>query len=621
MKRIILSAILILLTAIGTLPRAAAFEAVSAETAVVTEAPTDLPTEAPAETLAVTPRAAKNTAPTAAADAPQITFLKPSANGILLRWTKYPQTKKYYIFIRKPDDSGWKIIGTSAVTSFEHCDPVNNTTYTYTVRAADRNGDFISAAAQRCSFRYLASPVMTAAENTADGQKLTWEPVYDAAFYKVYYQNGDSWRVAGVTEDNYFVNTKAVSGRTYTYTVRCLDDTKAFPLSYYDPAGFSAGFIAAPRITSFNAEKDGVSVSWKKVAGAQTYAVYRKCDTGWKRLGVTDQNTFSDTGAPCGADSTYTVRCIDGDSIFISGYDPDGFTVSYLKPPVILDVSFRDNSYTLTWNGSDDAASYRVFRKEQGAAKWKYLGSADGNTFTDTKAKKNGIYTYTVRSMGDDGNYLSYYRESGCWYCMGQFIIGSLGGKDPETHPLYTCAVTENELRRIVADTANGWLGAVEGDAAHQDILAFYNQYTPLAVGYAMQPHDAWCAAFVSAVWIRCGVAAYTGTECGCGRFIDVAKRNHTWVESDAYAPKVGDAIIYYWSDTGKGECTKGADHVGLVTAVNGETFTVTEGNTGAGTGCVATREVTVDNRFIRGFITPDYQQIAKFLSMKARYL
>ncbi len=173
--------------------------------------------------------------------------------------------------------------------------------------------------------------------------------------------------------------------------------------------------------------------------------------------------------------------------------------------------------------------------------------------------------------------------------------------------------VTEAQLRQSVAGIINSWLGAKEGDSVHAEILRIYNAQNPLPVGYKMQTHDAWCAATVSAAWLKAGIAQYTGTECGCGRFRDDAIKRGIWVENDAYKPNIGDAVIYYWSDNGVGDCKTGADHIGLVTAVNGNSFTVTEGNTG--NGIVGKRTMQVNGRFIRGFIAPNYADIAKKVS------
>ena len=176
-------------------------------------------------------------------------------------------------------------------------------------------------------------------------------------------------------------------------------------------------------------------------------------------------------------------------------------------------------------------------------------------------------------------------------------------------------AVTENQLRRRVADTIQAWIGAKKGSALHAEILAVYNGYKPLARGYTMKTTDAYCAATVSAAYIRAGIAAWTGTECGVEKFTLVAKARGIWVESDAHVPAVGDACVYDWQDNGVGDCVGSGDHIGIVTASNGTTFTVTEGNMSGGV--VGTRNVKVNARYIRGFICPDFAAIAAELSGK----
>ena len=174
-------------------------------------------------------------------------------------------------------------------------------------------------------------------------------------------------------------------------------------------------------------------------------------------------------------------------------------------------------------------------------------------------------------------------------------------------------AVTENQLRRRVADTIQAWIGAKKGSALHAEILAVYNGHKPLARGYTMKTNDAYCAATVSAAYIRAGIADYTGTECGVEPFTIEAKARGIWVEDDAHVPEIGDACVYDWQDDGGGDCKGRGDHIGIVTASDGQTITVTEGNMSGGV--VGTRKVKVNARYIRGFICPDFAAIAAALS------
>ena len=173
--------------------------------------------------------------------------------------------------------------------------------------------------------------------------------------------------------------------------------------------------------------------------------------------------------------------------------------------------------------------------------------------------------------------------------------------------------MTEKQLRQNVADVMESWVGATRGSATHLEILRIYNTYTPLARGYKVQVGDAYCATTVSAAWIVTGCAKWTGTECGCDKFIEIAKSKGIWIEDDAYVPKVGDAILYDWDDSGSGDNRGSSDHIGIVTAVSGRSFTVTEGNINGGK--VGRRPMTVDGKNTRGFIAPDYAMMAAQMS------
>lgn len=173
--------------------------------------------------------------------------------------------------------------------------------------------------------------------------------------------------------------------------------------------------------------------------------------------------------------------------------------------------------------------------------------------------------------------------------------------------------MTEKQLRQNVADIIESWVGASRGSATHLEILRIYNTHTPLARGYKVQVGDAYCATTVSADWIAAGISDWTGTECGCDKFIEIAKAKEIWIEDDAHVPKIGEACLYDWDDSGSGDNRGSADHIGIVTSVSGSSFVVTEGNINGGK--VGRRPMQVNGRYIRGFICPDYAAIAKAMS------
>lgn len=168
--------------------------------------------------------------------------------------------------------------------------------------------------------------------------------------------------------------------------------------------------------------------------------------------------------------------------------------------------------------------------------------------------------------------------------------------------------MTEKELRAKVVNTAVAWLGCKEANGSHKKIIDVYNAHTPLPVGYKVKYTDAWCATYVSAVAIKAGLDDIIPLECGCGRYITLAQKMGIWVENDAFVPQAGDIVLYDWDDNGVGDNKGSADHIGIVVSVSGSTIKVIEGNMG---NAVNYRNLAVNGRYIRGFVTPKYSSKA----------
>ena len=163
-------------------------------------------------------------------------------------------------------------------------------------------------------------------------------------------------------------------------------------------------------------------------------------------------------------------------------------------------------------------------------------------------------------------------------------------------------------MRAKVVQTAKAWLGCRESDGSHRPIIDLYNSHKPLARGYKMTYTDAWCAAFVSAVSIECGITDIMPTECGCDAMIALYKKLGRWQEADNYTPQIADVVFYDWGDTGVGDNAGSSDHVGIVANVNGKILEIIEGNI---SDKVAYRTLAVNARYIRGYGLPDYERKA----------
>lgn len=160
--------------------------------------------------------------------------------------------------------------------------------------------------------------------------------------------------------------------------------------------------------------------------------------------------------------------------------------------------------------------------------------------------------------------------------------------------------------RLAVRDLIRSWIGLNEKDGSYKKIIDIYNSHTPRTRGLVMHPNWSWCACTVSAVAIQLGYTDIIPLEISCGEMVKLAQKMGIWVERDDYIPEVGDIVMYDWEDSSSKDNAGWPDHVGYVDYVNKDAgyFTVVEGNY---SDSVKKRTVSINGKYIRGFITPKY--------------
>lgn len=132
------------------------------------------------------------------------------------------------------------------------------------------------------------------------------------------------------------------------------------------------------------------------------------------------------------------------------------------------------------------------------------------------------------------------------------------------------------------------YIGTLERTRTHKEIIDYYNSHTD---GYNLTYHDAWCAAFVSFVWLNCN-AVNPPVHCSCTQMRNKAIMSNQYHKT---SPRVNDAILYDWTNDNK------PNHVGIVSSINGSKLTVIEGNY---RDAVRVRTINKDNKCIIGYIT-----------------
>lgn len=366
--------------------------------------------------------------------APQLTGAVANGSGIKVSWNAVAGADGYRVY-RKTQGSGWAVLGDTAGTTWQDNTAAELTTYTYTVRAmaggaidSGYNPTGVSAAWNKSSAGYTATPKLVSATAEEKGIRVRWQKAAGATGYRIYRKTTGSWEtVADVGDvDNWLNNSGVASGTKYTYTVRSLiggnvrSDFDKKGVSATWTSGIAPGNIAAPKLIAAVAEGTGLRVTWNAVFGASGYRVYRKTGKeNWKTLVNVSGTSYLDNATNPGQVYYYTVRCLNAAGDQISAYDKNGVKGSWTAPtpgnlatPILQSIKSTVGGVTVTWSAVPSASGYRVYRKTDGTG-WKGIADTTDTSYTDGSASGSQVYYYTVRAKDATGAIASDYDHAG----------------------------------------------------------------------------------------------------------------------------------------------------------------------------------------------------------------
>jgi hypothetical protein len=161
-------------------------------------------------------------------------------------------------------------------------------------------------------------------------------------------------------------------------------------------------------LKALSAGRNKVKLTWNAVDGAEGYLVYAQKDKKYGYVGMTTQGTtFTDTKA---LDTDYNyywvfayVKDVDG-SMVAGGCEKYVYAKGVCLAVTDLKASSGAGYVKLSWTASAGADGYLIYGIRPGAA-YGYIGmTAQGTTFTDTKASKADYTFYWVFPYHKDAN-------------------------------------------------------------------------------------------------------------------------------------------------------------------------------------------------------------------------
>ena len=209
--------------------------------------------------------------------APTISKLENTSGGIKLTWNKIAGVYGYRLYY-KPASGGWKRFKDTTATSFTDSGVVPNKTETYTIRCIDKNGNTVSGFNSKgWSQKYTpVAPTISKLENTSGGIKLTWNKIAGVYGYRLYHKTSSGWKRFKDTTATTYTDAAVKSGRTETYTIRCIDKN-GNTVSGYNSKGWSKKYVSngptsikLNKTSAYLGKKESVTLKYTLSAGSSS---------------------------------------------------------------------------------------------------------------------------------------------------------------------------------------------------------------------------------------------------------------------------------------------------------------------------------------------------------------
>ena len=357
---------------------------------------------------------------------------KAALEGITVTWEAADNAVSYNV-LRRTADTEWEVL-TENVTDVTYKDETAQagTEYFYTVQGVAADGKTVSkgydtiGVSARVPYPIPANVAQVEAKAGVGSVTVTWAEAENAESYHVYrsvYENAEDtgWTVIGknVTETSY-QDTDVQSGETYYYNVKGVNKdglqsngwgaAASVTVPYPDPS--------LVEVVDASADLDGITVTWKTAANAETFSVYRRtADSAWSRIAEDlTGTTYTDKDVLPGTTYWYTVKGVNADGTEGS-YDDNGVSATALYPiPADVELTAATatlDGITVTWKTAANAASYNVLRKTAGAEWAVHAKNVMTTAYTDEDVQPGTTYWYAVQGVNADDRTSKSYDDNG----------------------------------------------------------------------------------------------------------------------------------------------------------------------------------------------------------------
>ena len=321
-------------------------------------------------------------------------------DGQKLTWNDVEHADYYEIYRATSKSGKYTLVANQPFTYYEDI-TVAAKTYYYKVKAvyeADETKN--SELSKYISLARKCDAPLADTEHAASGKPIVyWDKVIGASKYTVYRATSETGKYSklGTTSKLSYTDSKAKAGTTYFYKVIANASSSKYNSAYSNVVSCDV-ICGTPSVSvKIDAATGKPSLSWKKVDGAASYAIYRD----GQLLTTVTAVTYADASAAIDTQYSYAVQAL-GKTESLNGNLSKEFTATsgIAKPAVKGSIDAATGKPVITWQAVEGAVKYEIYRSTKSSKSYKLLTTVEAPGYIDETVSSGKTYYYKVKAIG-----------------------------------------------------------------------------------------------------------------------------------------------------------------------------------------------------------------------------
>ena len=321
-------------------------------------------------------------------------------DGQKLTWNDVEHADYYEIYRATSKSGKYTLVANQPFTYYEDI-TVAAKTYYYKVKAvyeADETKN--SELSKYISLARKCDAPLADTEHAASGKPIVyWDKVIGASKYTVYRATSETGKYSklGTTSKLSYTDSKAKAGTTYFYKVIANASSSKYNSAYSNVVSCDV-ICGTPSVSvKIDAATGKPSLSWKKVDGAASYAIYRD----GQLLTTVTAVTYADTSAAIDTQYGYAVQAL-GKTESLNGNLSKEVTATsgIAKPAVKGSIDTATGKPVITWQAVEGAVKYEIYRSTKSSKSYKLLTTVEAPGYIDETVSSGKTYYYKVKAIG-----------------------------------------------------------------------------------------------------------------------------------------------------------------------------------------------------------------------------